>query len=376
MIKKILVLALLIGINIFANEFSVKFEVTSELPDKDSKIYIVGNNIKLGEWNPSKIILEKVSHNKWVYSATFTKNDALEFKFTLGSWNTEALNEDGSTPGNYNITVSSDTIIKFNIRNWKSSSAPKAEKKITGTLIYHKGFHWDGLKDRDIIVWLPPNYKKNLNARYPVLYMHDGQNVFDPSTASFGNEWNADETADSLIKQNKIKEIIIVAINNTPDRMIEYLPTELGKKYMEFVVKKVKPFIDGKYRTLKDQKNTATIGSSAGGLISFMLSWEYPKVFGMAGCLSPAFKIEQIDYVQNVLNYNGRKKDLKIYVDNGGIALESRLRPGIDDMLTALNQKGYKNSEDINVYFDLKAEHNEKAWSKRLWRPLTFFFKK
>ncbi|MCK7520815.1 MAG: alpha/beta hydrolase-fold protein [Ignavibacteriales bacterium] len=149
-------------------------------------------------------------------------------------------------------------------------------------------------------MWLPPSYELNLEKRYPVLYMHDGQNVFDPATSSFGYDWRADEVADSLINAETINEIIIVGIYNTTDRGFEYSYSPLGYKYMDFVVSKLKPFIDSEYRTLPDAENTAVAGSSLGALITFMLSWNYPDVFSKAACFSSALKIQDLNYVDTV----------------------------------------------------------------------------
>lgn len=170
---------------------------------------------------------------------------------------------------------------------------------------------WKGLKPRDIIVWLPPGYDENINERYPVLYMHDGQNIVDPKTSSFGIDWQIDEVADSLIRENKIEPIIVVGIYNTADRSSEYKNIDSGFVYMDFVINKLKPLIDKTYRTKPDKENTANGGSSLAGLTSLMFVWEHPEVFSKAICMSSAFKIENIDYVSDIEKYSGAKKKYK-----------------------------------------------------------------
>ena len=145
---------------------------------------------------------------------------------------------------------------------------------------------------------------------------------------------------------------------------------------MDFIVNNLKPFIDRKYRTLPDKENTAVCGASLGGLISLMLVWNYPQVFSKAACLSSAFKIDQLDYVDTVANYTSKKKDIKLYIDNGGIGLETGLQPGTDEMIVALQNKGYELGKDIIWYVDKNASHSEIAWAERIWRPLLFFFGK
>lgn len=113
-----------------------------------------------------------------------------------------------------------------------------------------------------------------------------------------------------------------------------------------------------------------------GGLISFVIVWDYPEVFSKAACFSPAFKFRDYNYVDVVRNYSGRKKNLLFYLDNGGVGLESVLQPGIDEMIDALKSHGYKKEKDFFLFIDNEAEHNEAAWAKRMWRPLILFFAK
>ena len=141
---------------------------------------------------------------------------------------------------------------------------------------------------------------------------------------------------------------------------------------MKLVVDKIKPLIDENYRTLTDRNNTWIGGSSAGGTMAFMLCWEYPDIFSKGICMSPAFKIQEIDYVTTVLNYSSPKKPIKLYIDNGGIDLEEQLQPGIDEMLNALSEKGFKEDEDYMWVKDTTASHYEKDWAKRFPQAIQF----
>ena len=160
------------------------------------------------------------------------------------------------------------------------------------------------------------------------------------------------------------------------NRGTEYADTPLGHLYMKLIVERIKPFIDLQYRTLPDRENTAVGGSSMGGLISIMCAWEYPNVFSKAACFSPAFKIANIDYVKNVLEYSGKKKKITLYIDNGGVDLDARLLPGVNEMVKALEEKGFIENKDLFFFVDKTATHNETAWAKRVWRPLEIFFAK
>lgn len=250
------------------------------------------------------------------------------------------------------------------------------QAQITGQVEYHRQMEGDGLLPRDVVVWLPPHYATETNRAYPVLYMHDGENVFDPKTSFLGIDWSVDEVATRLIEEGKIEPIIVVGIYNTPERGPEYGQNPVKTRaYMDFVVHKAKPFIDEHYRTEPGRDNTATMGSSMGGLISFLLAWEHPDVFSMAGCLSPAFVVG--DWVQQVEAYDGPSKNIRIYMDNGGKGLDKeKLQPGCDRMLEVLSKKEFTLGYNLEWYLDENAEHNEPAWAARVWRPLTFMFGK
>lgn len=339
------------------------------LPDTQ-QVYLSGSTPELGNWQPNRVALQHTGGQVWERTL-FLKAQSIAYKFTLGSWDTEASDATGKPLPNFSLQLNGDTTVQHDVKDWLKKGERKVSGGITGTVTYHRSLAADSLKPRDLIVWLPPGYEKG-NKRYPVLYMHDGMNVFDPATSSFGVDWRIDETADSLIRSKQMQPAIIVGIYNTPDRMEEYVPGAKGSAYMDFVVNTVKPLIDQTYRTKPGAKHTLTGGSSAGGIMAFMLAWEHPQVFSKAICMSPAFKIMHIDYVKDVQAYTGKKKKLKFYIDNGGIDLEARLQPGIDEMLAALQRKGYREGKDYLWVLDEKAQHNEAAWAKRMPAALKF----
>ena len=356
------------------NNVNITIELITDNLPVGSKIYITGNDEQLGNWQPDSIELVEIEKGKWSKSFSFVKGKKLEFKFTRGSWNNEALNDDGLVPDNYMVDVLNDTTIKIRVELWADQVERKIEGQITGTVKYHRNFKGDGIKPRDIIVWLPPNYDLEENARYPVLYMHDGQNIVDPTTSAFQVDWQIDESADSLIRKDLIEPIIIVGIYNTPDRNQEYSEDKLGLLYMKFIADSLKPFIDRNYRTKPDRISTANGGGSLAGLISFMLMWEYSEIFSKAICFSPAFKIDQYDFVDNVKSYNGKLKQFKLFIDNGDNELDSSLQPGVDEMLKVLMNHGYTQGNDFYFHKGKNSLHSERDWAKNIWRALIFLF--
>lgn len=373
--KKIFFIVLCCTI-VSAQQREVRFILNASDLGTDSLVFISGNHPLLGNWDPAKVPLNKIDTNAFSLSLFFDDGENLEFKFTLGSWGKEAVFEAGIIPLNLNLKVKSDTTLQITIPYWSHQFERKLQGQITGIVERISGLGGDKLPVRDLLVWLPPNYYEDTTAYFPVLYMHDGQNLFDPSSSTFGIDWQIDETADSLIRQGVIEPIIIVGIEHTSLRMSEYTYNDTGRLYMDYVVNVVKPYIDSNFRTLPAREHTATGGSSAGGLISFILLWEYNHIFSKAACFSPAFKINHIDFVKEVQNYAGEKKQILAYIDNGGIGIENRLQPGIDEMLNVLREKDYLDDRDFIFFRDENADHSESAWAKRVWRPLKLFFSK
>lgn len=357
----------------------VTIQVAATLPSPTDKVYITGNSMELGNWNPKFVVMKPVGGEQWRIEIDVKAGEMLEFKFSRGSWETEALDAKGYICANRTVIAQRDTFVQYTVTQWRDQH-PEAHLQphgqVTGTLKYHKKLTFPNLLPRDAIVWLPPNYALEPEKRYPVLYMHDGQNVFDPETSSLGYDWRVDDVCDSLIKAGKMQEIIVVATTSTAERSADYGYGETAKVYADFLINSLKPLIDKTYRTLPDASNTAVMGSSMGGLSSFVLAWEHPAVFGKAACLSPAFKVERIgedlDYVKAVESYTGSKKAINIYIDNGTEGLEAMLQPGIDDMMRALRRKG----QAFDWYLAKGEPHNEMAWARRIYLPLEWMFGK
>ncbi len=360
----------------FAQKLSVIILVEPSITARDSglNVFIAGNRPEIGNWNPSSVALLKISDSLWEFKSTFDSGEVLEFKITSGSWEQEAIYESNKVPVNTFLKVTKDTTLIIRPLFWKRRILQqKTEHSIRGKVEYHRQLAGDGLiYKRDVIVWLPPSYEKNIKKHYPVLYMHDGQNIFDPSTAFTGYDWRVDEVADSLIRMKIIEEIVIVGIYNSPDRLPEYSDSDLGAAYMSFVINTVKPLIDSTYRTKSGKEHTGIIGSSLGGLSSLLFAWKRSDVFGMAGCMSTSFWYDDEKTLKEVREYSGQKKNIKIYLDCGG--REKELISGYKRMVEILKTKGFKKGKDLDYTLDSKGTHSEHYWAKRVWRPLVFMY--
>ncbi|HEX2900069.1 MAG TPA: alpha/beta hydrolase-fold protein, partial [Bacteroidia bacterium] len=345
------------------------------LPDT-ARVYVAGNAGALGNWDPAKVMLQAQGHHNWMLTLDLPDNAPVEYKYTLGSWEREGLDALGKVRPNFRITDPTQGAAHDTIPQWLDGQRPAPSGQITGTVRYHLGLQPVGLARRDVVVWLPPGYAANPKARYPVLYMHDGQNVVDPKTSSFGVDWQVDEACDTLIRSGKIPPMIVVGVYNSGDRRDEYSPGEKGAAYADFLIQQLKPLIDKTYRTQPDRKHTYVGGSSMGGLISFMLVWEHSEVFSKAICMSPAFQFPGFDYLPAVTQAPGKRHKVAFYIDNGGQGLEITLQPGVDAMRKALADKGYREGKDSFWVIDPDAEHFEAAWARRMPNALVLLLGK
>jgi predicted alpha/beta superfamily hydrolase len=249
-------------------------------------------------------------------------------------------------------------------------------------LARHEGFHSEYLPDdRNVTVYLPPGYDSNAEERYPVLYLHDGQNLFDPDAAfNKGEHWRVGETATALIEAGRITPLIIVGIDNAgPRRLHEYTPTHDRRRggggadaYGRMIVDELKPFIDASYRTLTDAHSTGLGGSSLGALVSLYLGLKYPDVFGRLAVMSPSVWWDRRSILRNVRDANP-KPQLRIWVDIG--TREGRHHVDNAQLLrVGLIKSGWVEGDDLHYEEVPGGTHSEGAWAARLDRVLEFLF--
>lgn len=364
----------------------ITFRLKSPDLPGDSMVYITGSTADLGNWDPGKVKMKFEGNHIWTYSITCPPGQLIEYKFTLGAWKHEGANSNGHPLPNFSITARRDTVVNNVILTWTKDRNLDVNGQITGTVRYHRQMKGEGILPRNVIVWLPPDYDHS-KKRYPVLYMHDGQNIIDPRTSAFGRDWEIDEACTRLIEEDAIPPLIVVGIYNTVDRGEEYVPGAKGTAYMKFVVEVLKPFIDRNYHTKRSRDHTFVGGSSAGGTCAFMLAWEYPEVLSKAMCMSPAFKYKSeasdslrreravtIDYVKAVRESGKPAKSLFFYIDIGNDRVDKTLKPGVDAMLSALQEKGFKANRDYVYVYDENASHSEVDWAKRFPEAIRLFF--
>lgn len=325
------------------------------------EVYLAGN---FNGWNPRDETFRLRKDEKGNLSLLLKNIPAgdYEYKFTRGGWETVETDANGQNIGNRTLRLSSDTTIAVNIAGWSTGvNVAKKETASANVRIIDTAFYIPQLKrSRRIWVYLPADYSTGTK-KYPVLYMHDGQNLFNEAT-SYAGEWGVDETLDSMKK----KCIVVGIDNGLLKRMNEYNPYSNerfgngeGRQYIDFIAKTLKPYIDKKYRTLKDKNNTIIAGSSMGGLISMYAAVIYPNVFGAAGVFSPSFWISpklKNDISKMVKPSTHRQSRIYFY------AGEQESKEMVKDVLYIFDVMRMKAGCKMQVRINAEGQHNEPAW--------------
>lgn len=271
-------------------------------------------------------------------------------------------------------------------------------EEYTSEIVIYENFESTFVDARNVEVFLPSGYDQNTSEKYQVLYMHDGQNVFNPKTSFTGIDWGVDEAIDNLMKTKEIKKTIVVAVwNNNRKRFAEYMPqapaeaseTEEAKElllqytgidhllsdnYLKFIVEELKPFIDKEYNVYQDAENTFIMGSSMGGLISLYAISKYPAVFGGAGCISTHWPVQTLGppYIASLPESLPDPETHKLYFDYGTKTLDAKYEPYQKQVDVILRSRGYKENENwVSKKFE-GADHSEKSWKARIHIPLKF----
>jgi predicted alpha/beta superfamily hydrolase len=355
--------AILLFISIIGSaQFKVHF-VIDRLPpytQPGDKIYLVGS---FNNWNPHDERLALKWENGKPGITIDLIGGKIQYKFTKGSWETVESGNGGVPTQNRSIMIEQDTTVEIEVQHW-ADHFPKKAKQSTASRnvqVIDTAFFIPQLnRHRRIWIYLPASYASS-GKKYPVLYMHDGQNIFDEATGAFG-EWGVDEALDSLGPHSK--EMIVVGIDNGAEkRLNEYSPYDMekygkgeGNQYVDFLVKTLKPFIDKHYRTKKDEDNTFIAGSSMGGLISFYAILKYPKVFGAAGVFSPAFWITP--GLKHIDPKKAKKVKGRIYFYAGQQESESM----VPDMLAVFDQMRHHSKAKMETVIRAEGKHNEPTW--------------
>ncbi len=371
--------------------------IRARVPAGTGKVYLSGSLPELGPWRSDARLMAGTGRERTV-RVTAPAGTALEYKFTLGTWDREALTAAGTLPPNNHLDFRRDTTVTHEVAAFKRDPrdyiADWRGSGVLGRLVY-----WTDVRSkhlgptRHIEVWLPPGYDSTPAARYPVLYMHDGQNLFDPRIANTGVDWGVDEAVMRLVKQRVIPPVIVVGAWSTDRRGFEYSPWVDAEDYAKFLTEELMPRVNREFRTRTGPENTAVMGSSMGGLLSFYLVTHHPEAFGACGCVSthfplsesvmaeifPTFKPAGVPdttpyVVRDIRAGLKAPPGARYWFDYGTLSLDSAYAPTHAAVRTWLLGQGRQEGRDFVIKEYRGATHNEASWRARLGDVLTFLF--
>ncbi|MBL7816166.1 MAG: T9SS type A sorting domain-containing protein [Saprospiraceae bacterium] len=375
--KTALVLSLfLCHIPLFAQLTVRLTAVPSNTPISDT-IFIAGN---FNNWNPKDLSKILIRQSDGTYKITFsTTVTNIEYKFTRGAWASVEGNASGGEISNRTLTYNGGIqSIDNQVLSWKdlvrnSNTSAASNVRIVSHNFYMPQFN----RTRRVLIYLPPQYA-DTSKRFPVMYMQDGQNLFDKYT-SFSGEWEVDETLNRLAAAGDKGCIVVGIENGGADRMGEYTPWRNarygggdGAKYARFLVETLKPYIDANFRTKSDRLNTAIGGSSLGGLISMYAAAEYQSVFSKALVFSPSFWFNDSCFTQARLR--GKQFAMRYYFMSGGANEDPDMLPDIQQMVSILRGVGYTDDE-FKVVTKTDGQHTEWFWAREFGDGYKWLFR-
>ncbi|MGV8041774.1 MAG: alpha/beta hydrolase-fold protein [Thermoanaerobaculaceae bacterium] len=350
----------------------------------DDALFVASN---VHGWKPAPAAgrLARTDDGTWVVRLAVPPGARVEYKLTRGSWETVEKGPRGEERPNRTVQVAAEDVeVRLTVPAWADQVSPAPVRRtVSGDVTVVDAFPAPELGgSRRLWIYLPPGYAGG-ERRYPVLYMHDGQNLFDVST-SFAGEWEVDESLDALAREGRLEGLIVVGIDNAGDaRLDEYSPwrdRQLGRGgrgdvYASFLVRTLKPYVDRTWRTLPGRDHTGVAGSSMGGLISLYAGLRYPEVFGRVGVLSPTLGFAARMPMRYVRTARARLPQ-RVYVDMGGA--ESG-HPAHDRELVELARTAASTLEaggfEVRLVVDAAARHHESAWAARFPEAVTWMFR-
>lgn len=374
--KKLLLFIFLIQFVVFESFSQMKLRI-DRLPENtpgDASFFVAGN---FNNWNPADADFKFQLKNKKFEVNIPAGFDTIKFKITRGSWETVETNKTGLNIADRTEANTKAKTLNINIESWFDKSNPNGTGSTISENVHllDSAFYMPQLKRyRRIWIYLPPDYSTS-DKQYPVMYMHDGQNLFDTKT-SFAGEWGIDETINKAHAQGN-QTCIVVGIDNggelriaelTPYRFPKYNTGE-GQLYMQFIAETLKPYIDSLYRTKPEREHTALAGSSLGGLISLYGGLKFDAAFGFLGIFSPAYWINKNEIFELVENFDLQPKT-KIYTLMGGQE-GSKMVEQFEEMNSLLSKK--LNAENLRTKLQPEGKHNEAFWRSEFEAMFKFF---
>jgi predicted alpha/beta superfamily hydrolase len=314
----------------------------------DASVFIAGSISSLGPWDPGKVKLGKIGDLSYAISLMLPAGLEFQYKFTRGSWETVEKGRWFEEIPDREHDVIGDETVMVHVLNWRDYSGEREIYTVVGDLRHHEDFPSTALGNtRCVRVYLPPGYEEGEERRYPVLYMHDGQNIFDAATSFIGVEWGVDETLERMIGEGLVEPLIVVGICST----------------------------------LPEREHTGVMGSSLGGIASLYIAWTHPDVFSRVGAMSTAYWWSN-SQILTMLEEMSPPPGVKVWLDMGTAEDESdQNEDGVPDIIeqhrrarNILMEKDLVIKRHLRYIEDEGAIHNERAWAARFPRAVRFLF--
>ncbi len=357
----------------------IKLSVELTTPVDDPRpVFIVGN---FNDWrvDEERYRMKRLAHGR--FSFHFPNDtilpEVLEYKYVRGGWENQELDQFGNVVRN-RVLNSTQGIMRDSVPRWKNYGLEFNPKYLPKKIVLSEGFHSESLQNkRRITALVPFNYATNTTQKYPVLYLNDGQNLFNEKSP-YGN-WGIDKKLAVLAEIGK-GDIIVVAIDHAEkDRAQEFIveptrrfPIAKGRDYIQFITEHIKPFVDKQLRTLVNRENTCFGGSSLGGLIAVHAGLMFPEVFGKTMVFSPSFWVEQKMGFQNLPLV--KHLPIKAYIYGGGEE-GSNMFQNIKKFISHIQNHGYNTSLlTIKTHLDPYGKHTEERWGEEFALAVNWLF--
>ena len=360
--------------------------IEAEVPAGAPAVYLAGSLDALGPWAPDGL---RMDGDGTVRTAAIAlpAGTVFEYKFTLGAWEREALGPSGMILGNHRLIADAPKTVRHVIGDFRKPVLDYVQDPdgagVEGRLLYWEDVPSAHLSQvRRVGIWLPPGYDDDETRRYPVIYMSDGQNLFDPRIANTGVDWGVDEAMMAGVREGAFPPAIVVAVWSTSRRALEYSPWHEAPSYARFLKEELKPRIDRTFRTLTGPDDTFHMGSSMGGLLSFYLVRDHADVFSACGCLSTHTPLSEAmiatfsgadptgadpaPYIlRDIADGAVMPEGQRLFLDYGTENLDSAYGPGHEALRAWLLKQGFEEGPDFLIRDYPGADHNEASWRAR-----------
>ena len=357
----------------------IRFRIIPPVDRPEAKVFITGSHRDLGSWDSAKAMpleFDGVFHNGSIEADT---GSHVEYKITRGSWESEAVEAFGHVPANSRHEIWLDATLQHTVADWKDRYCGRLTRERLHSRIL--------AGERELLIWLPPGYGAQTETRFPVIFLHDGSNVFDPlGSVVSGVDWAADEWAALLARRSVIPETIVVGIchpegysdDNLTMRDFELSPEFGGAAYAQFLVSELVPHMDQHYRTIAKRSARTLGGAGLGALNAFRTALAHPGVFRNFLCLSTSFEDMSQSLPRDSASLQALEaepaldKEIRMYFDHGDQGLDE-CYGGYHDLLGEhLRAKGWKDGKEFTIREIPGGSHSEISWRARFGDALKF----